>query len=112
MKTLTDIFKLLEILILGKSCVTRAIRSNKSLVFNLKELGKGRGVRNFTIRNTGDHQLILSDNGEVIRPGESFTILGNNRVENTDFGVQIGIIDPSATGLRKEYVVRYMLDVC
>lgn len=112
MKTLLDIYKLLEILIIGTSCVTRATKSSTSRVFNLKELGGGKGVRNFTVRNTGDHQLILTDNGEIIRPGEAFTILGNSRVINQDFGVDIGILDPDATGNLKEYVVRYVLDVC
>lgn len=112
MKTLSDIYKLLEILILGTASVTRAVKSSTPRVFNLKDLGAGKGVRNFTVRNTGDYQLILTDNGEIVRPGEAFTIIGNSRIINTDFGVDFGIVDPDATGTLKEYVVRYVLDVC
>lgn len=112
MITLNDIYKLLQSLILGTTSVTRATKSSTSRVFNLKDLGNGKGVRNFTIRNTGDYQLVLTDNGEIIRPGEAFTIIGNSRIANTDFGVEIGDLDPGATGTVREYVVRYVLDVC
>lgn len=111
MITLNDIYKLLQTLILGTTSVTRAIKSSNSRVFDLKQMGGGKGVRNFTIRNTGDYQIILTDNGEIIRPGEAFTIIGNSRIANTDFGVDIGSLDPGATGTVKEYVVRYVLDL-
>lgn len=115
-KYINRIFSLLERIIYGPATKMRSASFSNNQNFDFKKLSDGLGVRNFTIQNIGKYQLIIVDENQVIRPGESFTIIGNTRVINQKVEFKFGDIDPDAdvgdnTVANKLAIARYLVDV-
>jgi len=111
-----DILNVLRQLLYGKECKTMAARFSNNQSFNFKTMGGGKGIRNFTIRNTGNYLIHIDDIDEVIREGETFTIItGDNRVIDEAFIIRFGDLDPDTTvnpaNAVKEGVARWLIDV-
>jgi hypothetical protein len=106
--------KHLETLILSDQTEIRATKFSNNRIFNLKKLGNGKGVRNFTLRNTGDYQIIIKDINEIIGYQESFTIISNARVANEKFEIEFGVVDPLSPAITpiREAIARYLVDKC
>lgn len=115
---LEKVIQLLEGILGGVPTYMRAERFSNNRNLNLKDMGNGKGIRQLTIRNIGDHFVILDDTKEVIPSGGSFTIFHNNRVVNERFPIVFGEIDPNSaaainnTTPTKDAIVRYLVDVC
>lgn len=109
---LNDIYSLLKGSLHGVSTHIQATRFADDYNFNFMELGNKKGVRNFSIRNIGGYDLIIKDVNEIIPPGSSFSVIGNQRLVNTDFKVEFGNTLIDATKPRKEAIARYTIDVC
>lgn len=108
--------KILSVLItqrIGPAVETVASRFNDDMSFNFMEMGKKNGCRNVTIYNSGDFELILLDVKQYILPGQSFTIIGSERVVNKQFRVAFGKLKTiGAINPRKDAIIRYNIDVC
>lgn len=77
--------------------------------FNFTAMGNGRGLNHFSIRNTGNHNVIIEDTNEVIPPDEIFVIESTIAVMNDNFKVSFGentTADPS----NQQAIVRYIVD--
>lgn len=115
---LEKVIHLLENILYGVPTLMRAERFGNNRNLNLKDMGNGRGVRQLTIRNIGDHIVILGDTKEIIPSGASFTIFHNNRVVNERFPVVFGDVDPNSPAAlnnstpTKDAIVRYLIDAC
>jgi hypothetical protein len=109
---LKDIYTLLVNSVHGVATEMKSNRFSNDRNFNFIDLGNKKGVRNFSIRNTGGYDIIIEDCNEVIPPGQAFTIIGNQRVVNTNFKVSFGSTNVDATKPFKEAIARYTIDVC
>lgn len=109
---LNNIYSLLKSRVNGVATHIQAIRFSDDKNFNFEQLGNKKGVRNFSLRNIGGYDLIIKDVNEIIPPGSTFSVIGNQRLVNTDFKVEFGttLEDPSKP--RKEAIARYTIDVC
>lgn len=78
--------------------------------FDMKALGNGRGVRHFTIQNTGECDILINDaTQQIIKPGLSYTENALFLCVNEKF--EIKFINPSAAN-PPNAIVRYRVDVC
>ena len=109
---------LLKRIFYGVPTIMKAEKFSNDRMFTIKAAGNGKGVRQLTIRNTGDYFLIIDDVAEVIPSGAAFTIFIPNLVTNESLPLRFGDVDPNspaainATTPLKEAVVRYLVDVC
>lgn len=103
---MSNIAEILE-RILDKPAKMKALSLGNDMVLNLKELGGGRGVRNLTIRNTGQTNIIIDDEGrEIIAPGELFLFLNGQRITNEKLKIRF----EHSPGVMSNGVVRYLVD--
>ena len=108
-----NILNLLERIIYGPSTISQNEAFSSSQNFDLKSLGRGKGVRNFTIQNAGRRIIIIKSTGQKINSGGSFTIIGSHRVCDRSFKVDFGDLDPNATDMNvpeRKGVAWYLVD--
>lgn len=101
---------------IGIETVSRAKRFTTKQQLNLRRLGSGKGIRNLSVRNTGQHIIYISTEAgerEAIYPKESFTIFSPHRVCDEVFVIDFGDLDPDNTdpNPQPEAIMRYLVDV-
>jgi len=93
-----------------KKGIMRGVKFQEKIAFNLDKISDGRGVYHFTLRNTGNTDIIVDDHTqEVIKPGEVWLIESDVAIMNDNMKFKFGpynSVDPQV----KEGVARYVVN--
>lgn len=115
---LKDIKKYLIKVVYGVETTTRVKRFSNNQELNLKDLGGGKGVIGFSLRNIGNTIIYIStsaiDEREPIYPEQVFAINGDTRVCDKEIRIEFGkeYADYQGPFSGKNAIVRYLKQDC